>query len=269
MLHGSRHFGTRVLRQHALADPNIPHHLMPRSLKSLLVRSKAWYAARTLPQVLVYIGLLLVLVGSWAFIELAEDMLEGDTQRFDEWILHALRRPGSPDEPIGPSWLHYFFLNVTALGSGAIAVLVSLMVMGALAIQRRRFSIALLTVSLTGAGALTSTLKQFFARPRPPLEYRTVEALEASFPSGHSFIAAVLYLTIGALLTGIAPTRRMKIYIMSMAALLVVLVGMSRVYLGVHYATDVLGGWCAGIIWATACSVAAHLLRTGYRRPSE
>ena len=239
---------------------------MVSRILAFLTRSKAWYAARSLPEILVYLGLLLLLIGSWGFVELAEEMIEGGTQGFDDWILRALRKEGAPQEPAGPAWLYSFFLNVTALGSGAIAVLVSIVEMGALALLRRRFSIALIAVSLLGAGALTTVLKGYFGRPRPPVEFRVVEAMQTSFPSGHAFIAAVLYLTIGALLTGLVAQRRIKIYIMSVAVILVALIGFSRVYLGVHYATDVLGGWCAGVIWAVACSIAAHLLRSGHSR---
>ena len=242
---------------------------MPPKISALVSRSRTWLAHRSAPEILVYLGLLLVLIGSWGFVELADEMLEGGTQHFDDWVLQSLRKPGSPHEAIGPAWLHDFFLNVTALGSGTLAVLIALIVMGALALQGRRFSIALIAVSVTGAGALTTVLKEIFARPRPPVEYRAVEALQMSFPSGHSFIAATLYLTIGALLTGIAPTRGMKIYIMAVAIVLVVLVGLSRIYLGVHYTTDVLGGWCAGVIWAIACSIAAHFLRSRHARQQQ
>jgi undecaprenyl-diphosphatase len=241
---------------------------MRSRLQALLTAARAWYTQRSAPEILVYVGLLLVLIGSWGFVELAEEMLEGATQPFDDWVLHSLRKEGSPHEPIGPGWLHYFFLNVTALGSGAIAILITVFLAGGLAIQGRRFAIALILVSLTGAGVLTSVLKGYFGRPRPPTEFRAVEAIELSFPSGHSFISAVLYLTLGALLIQLTPDRRMKVYIMVVAILLTVLVGSSRVYLGVHYPTDVLGGWCAGIIWATACFIAAHLLRAGRRRPA-
>lgn len=221
-----------------------------------------WWSHLSPPKLLVYLGLLAVLVGSWIFIAIAEEMLEGDTERLDNWVLQSLRVPGHPREPIGPPWLDEFFVDVTALGSGSVAVLIASLVVVGLALQKRYLPIAILVISVAGGGILTTVLKGYFGRPRPPLEFRAIEAGNLSFPSGHAFTSAVLYLTLGAMLARVAQTRSMKTYVLTVSGILTLLVGFSRVYLGVHYATDVVAGWCAGAIWAIACLLAAELLRT-------
>ena len=236
-------------------------HMLPRSA---LLKIREWWTRRTAPELLIYSGLLVVLLGGWFFIALADEMLEGDTQHFDDWILHALRRPESMHQPIGPAWIRYFFMNVTALGSGAIAVLFALLTIVGLALQKRYVPILLITISLLGAGLMTGSLKAAFGRPRPPIEYRAIEADAHSFPSGHSIISAALYLTLGAMLARVTAQRRMKFYIIAVAVLLTFLVGFSRIYLGVHYPTDVLAGWAAGLIWATLCLIVTEVLRRRY-----
>lgn len=236
--------------------------MLPRSA---LLKAREWFTRRTAPELLIYSGLLVVLLGSWFFLALADEMLEGDTQHLDDWVLNALRQPGSSHAPVGPSWLRYFFTNVTALGSGALAVLFAVLIAGGLALQKRYLPILLITISLLGAGMLTGSLKSVFGRPRPPVEYRAIEADALSFPSGHSIISAVLYLTLGAMLARVTTQRRMKFYIIGVAVVLTFLVGFSRVYLGVHYFTDVLGGWAAGLIWAVLCLVITEVLRTRYK----
>ncbi|MHA3775600.1 phosphatase PAP2 family protein [Verrucomicrobiota bacterium sgz303538] len=230
-----------------------------------VAKLRTWWTQRTPPELLVYFGMLVVAIGTWFFIALADEMAEGGTQRFDDWVLHSLRQSDNTHIPIGPHWLRDFFLNVTSLGSGSLAALFAVLVIGGFALQRRRLPIALIATSLIGGSFLSTILKTIFGRPRPPIEYRAVEVSALSFPSGHSFISAVLYLTLGALLAKAIPERRMKFYIIAVAVLLTFLVGFSRVYLGVHYATDVLGGWCAGLIWATLCLLVAQVLRNRYK----
>jgi undecaprenyl-diphosphatase len=83
----------------------------------------------------------------------------------------------------------------------------------------------------------------------------------ASFPNGHSMLAAVVYLTIGALIARFRPDPRVKIYALTLAAITTILVGISRVYLGVHWPTDMLAGWMIGAAWALICWFAALLLQ--------
>ena len=111
---------------------------------------------------------------------------------------------------------------------------------------------------------LVDVLKQIFERGRPDLVPHAVQVFSASFPSGHATLSAVTYLTLGALVARLAPHRLAKAYVLGVAIVLTLLVGTSRVYLGVHWPTDVLAGWCVGAAWAIACwLVAVWLQRRG------
>jgi undecaprenyl-diphosphatase len=163
-------------------------------------------------------------------------------------------------------------IDLTSLGGTAVLVVISLIVSGFLLIKKRPLAVMTLLTALLGAVALSETMKLLFGRERPPLIYRAVEAVNASFPSGHAMLSAVAYLTLGAMLAKTLRYRREKIYVMAVALLLTGIVGLSRIYLGVHWATDVFGGWCAGAAWATACWLAAWLIerwhgRQGMSRP--
>ena len=107
---------------------------------------------------------------------------------------------------------------------------------------------------------LSTLLKMGYNRPRPDLTTMS-EQFTASFPSGHAMLSAVTFLTLGALLARFAPTRRLQVYSITGALLLTLLVGSSRLYLGVHYPSDILAGWCLGSAWALLCSGAALILQ--------
>ena len=116
-------------------------------------------------------------------------------------------------------------------------------------------------MSVLGGEIIGTVLKIGFHRPRPELVAHSARVFTASFPSAHAILSAVTFLTIGALLTRAHADRRVKIYFMALAVLLTVAVGLSRVYLGVHYPTDVLAGWCVGAAWAALCWVVALWLQ--------
>lgn len=236
------------------------------TLRSLSTHARQWWAQRPAAELWFYAGVLIVAGLGWIFAELASEVLEGETQRFDEGVLRVLREPGDPHEPVGPEWLEAFFLDVTALGGVSVVALFSLVVAGWLLLQRRLFYTTLVAISFTGAALVTAILKAAFGRERPPLEFQAVKVNLLSFPSGHSFMSAVVFLTLGVLLAHATPQRALKVYIVAVAVVLTGLVGLSRIYLGVHYPTDVLGGWCAGIVWAMACLLIAHLLRGRQKR---
>lgn len=195
--------------------------------------------------------LLLLLASSvWAFVEIADAVIEEEAHSVDTAILLSLRSQDDPADPLGPPRLEEIVRDFTALGSGAVLTLVTLAVAGFLALQQRIRSMVLLLVA-TGAGAmLSSLLKLGFDRPRPELVPHETLVYSASFPSGHSMMSAVVYLTLGALLARVQPGIRIKAYILSLALLLTLLVGVSRVYLGVHWPSDVVAGWTAGAAWA-------------------
>ncbi|MDN3566606.1 phosphatase PAP2 family protein [Paeniroseomonas aquatica] len=195
---------------------------------------------------------------------LLADMLEDGEHRFDEALMLALRQPGDAAQPIGPPWLALAMRDLTALGGIPVLGLLSLVALGYLLLARQGRAALLLLVSLPGGLLLNTLLKQGFDRPRPALVAHLVDVQTLSFPSGHAMLSAVGYLTLGALLAGAAAQRRQQGYIMGAAVLLVLLIGASRVYLGVHWPTDVLAGWCLGAAWAMGCWLVLQV--SGWRR---
>jgi undecaprenyl-diphosphatase len=217
--------------------------------------------------------ILLVLIagGVWLFAALADEVTEGGTRVVDRAILLALREPADLSDPIGPPWMEEAVRDFTGLGSMAVLTLLTLAVCGFLLLDGKR-RVALLVFVAVAGGLLGSTvLKAGFQRPRPALVPHRVVVSSSSFPSGHSMNAAATYLTLGALLARIQKRRRLRVFILSLAALLTLLVGFSRVYLGVHWPTDVLAGWTAGGVWAFLCwTVALKLQRRGaIEKPGE
>jgi len=205
-------------------------------------------------------ALLIVAGGIWGFAEIVDEVLEGDTHEFDKSIMLALRAPGDNADPIGPASLELAMRDFTALGGYPVIALIALLAVGYLAILRRWPSVGLVIISLAGGAILNTLLKGAFARPRPDLVAHLVDVHTSSLPSGHAMISAVAYLTIGALVARAQPNRLLKAYTIVVSVGLTLLVGTSRVYLGVHWPTDVLAGWCMGAAWAIGCLLIAQLI---------
>ena len=199
--------------------------------------------------------------GLWGFVELSELARDTSAHAFDTRILLMFRTPGDPDNPIGPLWVEEAMRDITALGSASVLILITAGVVLYLLMTGRRSAALLVFVSVAGGQVLSSLLKLGIDRPRPELVSHLAEVYTMSFPSGHAMLSAVTYLTLGALLARIEKRRATKIYVLSVAVLITVLVGASRVYLGVHWPSDVLAGWCAGFAWAMLCWLVANFLR--------
>jgi len=213
--------------------------------------------------VILAVGLLII-ASAWFFVELADEVVEGDSRQFDEWVLQSLRDPADPAMPRGPTWLKLIMADITALGGVAVLCIMTTAVVGYMLMTRKFAAIALILGATIGGVLVGSVLKQQFARPRPSVVPHLTEVLTHSFPSGHSMYSAIVYLTLGALLTRLTPGWREKIYLIVVALGIIFLIGISRIYLGVHYPTDVLAGWTAGLAWALLCwLVARYLQRKG------
>lgn len=204
-------------------------------------------------------ALLIIALALWGFLHIAEEMSEGDTRSFDAWVLLAMRT-GDHHQPIGPPWLPLAATDITALGGFTVLTLMTVAATGYLAITRKYVEAIVLLAAVLGATLLSEGLKLGYARPRPDLVAHAVETMGASFPSGHATLSAAAYLTIGALLAHAQEKRRVKTYIHVTAVLIALLIGVSRVYLGVHWPTDVLAGWCLGAAWSIACVTVANFL---------
>ena len=211
---------------------------------------------------------LVIAAGLWGFEELMEMARATTPHAFDTEILLAFRQAGRPDSPIGPMWLQGAMRDITSLGSGSVLVLIVTAVIVYLLLIRRPATALFIFVAVAGGQVLSSLLKAGIDRPRPELVSHLVNETTLSFPSGHAMLSAVTYLTLGALAARFLPGRTTKIYVLSLAVLTTLLVGTSRVYLGVHWPSDVLAGWCAGFVWAMLCWLAARAwLRWGGQHP--
>ncbi|PYN81354.1 MAG: phosphoesterase [Candidatus Rokuibacteriota bacterium] len=217
-----------------------------------------WLTRQEAVVLLVAFGIAFAL---FVFAKTAGEMLEGDMREFDEGLLRLLRRADDPQRPVGPPWLVGVAKDATALGGTTVLVIVLVVVVGYLALERRYAEIALLAGASAGGGLLSEALKLWFARARPDVVPHLVSVGSASFPSGHSMLAVVTYLTLGALLARFASRRRTRTYCIGVSLVLALLVGVTRVYLGVHYPTDVLAGWSAGLAWALLCWLVARSLQ--------
>jgi undecaprenyl-diphosphatase len=181
---------------------------------------------------------------------IAEEVVEGEPLVFDRTIMLAFRDAADPSRPIGPPWLLETARDITGLGSTIVLGIILFAVVGYLLLDRERTAAWLMLGAVLGGVALNEFLKFAFSRPRPDFVTPAVRVFTSSFPSGHAALSAITYLTLAAMLARTHASVRIRIYLVSLAAVVTGLVGISRVYLGVHYPTDVLAGWCIGTAWA-------------------
>jgi undecaprenyl-diphosphatase len=219
-----------------------------------LLRSAGWREFVLLVAAAVICGSVMI------FFAVTDVVQEGELHEMEIRWMRDLRSPEDLSRPIGPQWLKGASRDVTALGSGAVLLLMTLLVLGYLLIERWFASAVFLLVAVVGGTLLTMSLKDFFNRERPSAVPHLVDAFLASYPSGHSLMAAVVYLTLAVLVARTIKRRRAKIYCVGAALLLSFLVGVSRIYLGVHYPSDVVAGWAGGTAWAVLCWLAASWL---------
>lgn len=200
------------------------------------------------PRILAALGVLSALL--LVFGNIAEEVLEGETGDFDRSTLLLFRDAGDLSDPLGPAWLEKALSDVTVLGNPSILTLVTVIAAAYLLVVGRVATAALVAVAIASGSIAEVLLKAGFDRARPDLVPHLVEVTSLSFPSGHAMLSALTYLTIGALLAKAQTQRRARFFVLATGVLLTALISFSRVYLGVHWPTDVLAGWAAGSIWA-------------------
>ncbi len=214
--------------------------------------------------------LLLAVAGVVGFVHVTSEMLEGEAAGPDRFILLALRTPGHPETPIGPAWLLQSAMDVSALGGFTFIWLFTLATLGFLLLIRRWAAAGVFFVAIAGASALNAVLKFGLHRARPEVVPHLAEVSNASFPSGHAMISAATYMTVGALLAQTQPSPLVRTYLVSLFVVLALMIGVSRLYLGVHWPSDVLAGWFLGGAWALLFwTIARHAERTMGVGPTE
>jgi undecaprenyl-diphosphatase len=207
-------------------------------------RLTAWITRSGRLEVTILLAVLLAVVGLWIFGVLGAEVVEGDTGKFDERLLLACREPGNLAVPIGPHWTLQVARDLTAFGGGAGLVLLTAAIGGHLWLERRYGLLTFILTAVVSGTVLSLVLK----------------VATASFPSGHSMLSSIVYLTLAAALARATPDVKLKCYYLAVAIALTGLIGCSRVYLGVHYPTDVLAGWSLGTAWAIICCLVAHFI---------
>lgn len=205
--------------------------------------------------VFLLIGLFVVLGAAGLFALLAWRVRAGDTQSFDEAVLLWMNSHATP-------WLDVAALEVTTLGAGVVLWMLVAVASAFLWVNRHHYSVFLLWIAVLGGGLLNSTLKSLFERPRPELfPWRTPHVGQSSFPSGHSMGAMAAYATLAYLIARLEPTPILRHLTFAVAAVVVLLIGMSRMYLGVHYPSDVIGGFIIGLAWAALCALTIEAIQ--------
>jgi undecaprenyl-diphosphatase len=246
-------------------SPQLEHALNPlvRLLRWLRDRVHGLYRALGL---FLVIALALGLGAVWVFAELAEHVVSGGTQRFDDAVLGWINQHASPA-------LDRWALGVTAVGNGATVAVITLVLIAFLWVLEQRGAVLLIVMAVVGADLLQSVLKLAFQRPRPEefvIQTPFARPVSTSFPSGHATGAIALYLVLGYLLTRLGGKGLAHWVINGFFLLLILGIGLSRMYLGVHYPSDVIAGYLIGFVWVSLCIFgieSVRIIRKRSRQP--
>ena len=197
-------------------------------------------------------GLVLAAIELWGFSELAEEVVQDETHGFDTSVLFAVQQ-------LQRDWLTPIMVFVTEIGDPTVLVSLSVLVSVGLLVRQRNFEAMTIAIAGFGALGLNTLLKQLFERSRPALWSRVVDVRFYSFPSGHAMLSIVIYGILGYLLALRFPKQRS--WIVFGTSVLIVLIGFSRLYLGVHWLTDVIAGYAAGFVWLVTCVLSLEIWR--------
>jgi undecaprenyl-diphosphatase len=226
-------------------------------MNKTMVSVKSKLMKRSGIEIKVLVALFAIVAGTLGFILIAGFVSRGSTDHFDMQILKSFRYPDNLARPIGPEWLFEVMRDITSLGGSTIVTLITLFVFGYLILKKQYSKLFLVLVAIIGGAIIDLELKVIFSRIRPQVVPSLIQEISYGFPSGHSMMSTIIYLSLASLLARLQVRWRDKIYIISLAILLSFMIGISRVYLGVHYPTDVLGGWSLGLAWAALCWLVA------------
>jgi undecaprenyl-diphosphatase len=222
-------------------------------------------------EIAVIAAIMVAAAGFLGFLGVTDEVTDGHTKMFDEGLMLLLRHPGDITRPIGPTWLRLAATDVTAFGSVTDLSIIVLVIAGLFLAQKRwRESWLLIGASASGL-LLVDIIKVAVGRERPPVAMHAVEVGNASFPSGHAMLSAIIYFSLATLVAHFADRRRVRAYALSAGLVVTLVVGCSRVYLGVHWPTDVIAGWVLGAAWAMLWWLIAWVLehRRGARARRE
>jgi len=215
-------------------------------------------------EILMLTALLIVVLGTWGFVELTGNVLQGSTQGFDQWAVDSFHELVNRYVPLPEREVDQIMMDISALGGPTVLALVVLAVLGYLVLEKRRNALFLVLSATAGGLLLAWGLKEIIARPRPDALGRLQLTYLSSFPSGHSLLSVIIYPTLGTLLARVVTRKRLKLYFLLVGLTVSGMVGLSRVYLRVHFPTDVLAGWAVGLAWAALCwTVTKWLQRRG------
>ncbi len=222
------------------------------------IKSLPWLRKKELPVLLAIFSIFASLL---LFLFLTQLAMEDTPHEVDRMLLLSLRSATDLSDPLGPPWMEEVGRDITALGGNAVLILLTLAVLGFLLMDGKPRLAVVVLIATLGALGVSHTLKKTIDRDRPDLVPHNSVVYTASFPSGHSMLSASTYLTLGALLATAQRRKRIKVFILLVCTFVTLLVGISRVYLGVHWPTDVLAGWTAGATWAILCWLLARWLQ--------
>jgi undecaprenyl-diphosphatase len=204
---------------------------------------------------LIWIALVFAL---WAFLALANEIGEGETGTIDQRLIMMMRMPGDASNPLGPPWLKDSMRDITALGGVTVLSLLTIVMVVCLILHQKRREGVILAITAIGAQASIEILKIIYDRPRPNQGFADTHAYSTSFPSGHTTESTAIFLTAATVIATLETRANTQILAYIVAIFAIIGVGFSRIYLGMHWPTDVLGGWVLGAAWALVAWIALH-----------
>lgn len=218
-----------------------------------MLSKKAKFSTLSTIEIKVVVAVFAIIIGILGFIILAGFVSRGSTSHFDMQILKSFRYSDDLARPIGPEWLFEVMRDITSLGGSTMVFLITLFVVGYFILKKQYSMLFLILAAVIGGAVMDLELKVLFSRIRPQIIPNLIPEKSFGFPSGHSMMSTIIYLSLASLIARLQMRRIDKIYIISVAVFLSFMIGISRIYLGVHYPTDVLGGWSLGLAWAALC----------------